>query len=79
MALYTCSAVQELIDKYLDRGGRMIEMREGVLGYGNILLVADGCKTTVITEVALNEWSSAHKIRMYNKIPAKYQRFVDAQ
>lgn len=79
MTLYSCEAVKSLIDRYIDRGGQMIEIHEGTLGYGNLLLIADGYKTVVITEVAINAWSSGHKIRKYNKTPAKYQRFIDAQ
>lgn len=32
--LYTTSSVGRLIAEYLDAGGQMLQMREGVLGHG---------------------------------------------
>lgn len=77
MTLYTCDAVRELIDRYTEKNGHIITIQEGTLGYGILLMVAKGYKTTVVTEVYLNEWSSAHKIRMYNRTPEKYKRFLN--
>lgn len=34
--LYTTSSVGRLIAEYLDAGGQMLQMREGVLGHGNV-------------------------------------------
>ena len=76
MQLYTCEAVSNLIEQYVNLGGEVIEISEGTLGYGQLILIASGYKTAIVTEVALNCWSSAHKIRMYNKIPAKYQSYI---
>lgn len=61
--LYTTSSVGRLIAEYLDAGGQMLQMREGVLGHGDVLLYDDAgkLKTYVIREVAINEWSSGHK------------------
>lgn len=70
--LYTCTAVEKLMEKYVERGGEVITLEEGCLGYGLTLLMAPGYKTVVIKEVALNCWSSAHKIRFYNRCPKKY-------
>lgn len=39
-------------------------------------MTAPGYKTAVVTEVYLNEWSSAHKVRFYNECPAKYAQAV---
>lgn len=75
--LYTYTAVQNLINKYLEKGGEVITLEEGCLGYGLTILQGEELKTTVITEVYLNEWSSAHKIRMYNECPKKYKRMID--
>lgn len=33
--LYTTSSVGRLIAEYLDAGGQMLRMREGVLGHGD--------------------------------------------
>lgn len=54
--LYTTSSVGRLIAEYLDAGGQMLQMREGVLGHGDVLLYDDAgkLKTYVIREVAIN-------------------------
>lgn len=79
--LYTVSSVEKLIADYLEAGGQMLQMREGVLGCGDVLLYDEGgrLKTYVIREIALNEWSSGQTVRSYRKIPAKYQALVNRQ
>lgn len=78
--LYTVSSVEKLIAQYAEAGGQVLEMREGTLGCGDVLLYdASGrLYTYVIREVGINEWSSGHTVRRYRKIPAKYQAMVDA-
>ena len=58
----------------------MLQMREGTLGCGDVLLYDETGKlyTFVIREVYINEWSSGHTVRKYRKIPAKYQAMVEA-
>lgn len=75
--LHTTSSVGRLIAEYLDAGGQMLQMREGVLGHGDVLLYDDAgkLKTYVIREVAINEWSSGHKVRGYNRMPEKYRGY----
>lgn len=63
--LYTTSSVGRLIAEYLDAGGQMLQMREGVLGHGDVLLYDDA------------EWSSGHKVRGYNRMPEKYRALLD--
>lgn len=70
--LYSTTAIDQLIQRYLDHNGEIITLEEGTLGYGLMLLIAPGYKTTVVKEVALNCWNSAHKVRMYNRCPKKY-------
>lgn len=77
MALYTCKEVQMLIDLYFDKDGSMAIIDIGSLGYGFRILYGEGLKTTVIKEKYLNEWSSAHTIRMYNKCPKKYEDLIE--
>lgn len=77
-ALYTCSAVQRLINEYTAHGGEIYEIEPGGVGYGFMILTGDGLKTAIIKEVYLNEWNSGHTIRMYNKIPAKYAAIIAA-
>ena len=72
MKLYSCKAVEDLINRYENKGGAVHVLQWGVLGYGLTVCTGEGLKTAVITEIPLNEWQSAHKIRFYNKTPKKY-------
>lgn len=77
--LYTSSSVEKLINDYLDAGGELLQIEEGTLGHGYALLYDEGghLRFFVIKEVYINEWTSGHKVRGYNKIPAKYQAIID--
>ena len=75
--LYTCDAVASVIDKYVEMGGEVCTLEEGVLGYGLTVCFGDGLKTCVITEVPLNCWSSGHKVRFYNEMPRKYEELIE--
>ena len=77
MALYALSAVEQTINAWIAAGGQVDTVEEGTLGYGLTICHGDGLKTAVITEVPLNEWSSAHKIRFYNEMPKKYRQMLD--
>jgi|TARA_S200002703_G_C3584652_1_gene179548 hypothetical protein len=72
MKLYSCNAVEQLIENYINEGGEVTEIQEGCLGYGQIVLHGDGLKTAVVTERPLNEWSSGHSVRFYAEMPKKY-------
>ena len=75
--LYTLSACENLIQKYLEIGGDVVTLVEGTLGLGLTVCYCEGYKTAVITEIPLNCWESAHSVRMYNKMPEKYQKMID--
>lgn len=75
--LYGCSYVENLMQQYVDKGGEICTIVEGCLGYGLTICHGEGLKTAVIKEIYLNEWSSAHSIRMYNKCPKKYAEILD--
>jgi hypothetical protein len=78
MTHYTLKAVEDLINRYVERDGEVaIEIVEGSLGYGTTICFGDGLKTAVIQERFQNEWSSSHTINMYNKMPKKYQLMLD--
>lgn len=78
MSLYSYKQVDALIEKYANKGGETLQLDEGVLGSGNWLLFdySGRLKFIVIKEVYLNEWSSAHTIRKYNKMPKKYEKIL---
>lgn len=73
MKLYTSTQVEQLVNNYLERNGECIQLNEGTLGHGKLLLSAPGKKYAVIQEKYLNAWSSGHTIRFYNECPQKYK------
>lgn len=75
--LYGCEAVNNLINQYNDKGGECLQLSEGGCGCGDWILFGKGLKTCIIKEVVLNEWSSAHTVRLYRKTPKKYQKIID--
>jgi hypothetical protein len=78
MTHYTLKAVENLINRYVERGGEVaIEIVEGSLGYGTTICFGDGLKTAVIQEHFENSQSSTHTITMYNKLPKKYQLMLN--
>ena len=78
MTTYTLEACENLMQKYYERGGEIVTVKEGCLGLGTVICYGEGLKTTIITEHYLNEWGSKHTIRMYNKMPKKYKAMLKA-
>jgi len=76
--MYSLKQCEDLIYKYANTyGGEVVTISEGVLGLGQIMLTGvKGKKHIIITEFYINPWSSGHKIRMYNKLPKKYARYI---
>ncbi len=72
MKLYTIDACEKLIAHYTDLGGEVRTIQEGTLGLGTVVCTAEGKKAAIITERYVNEWSSGHAIRLFNKLPKKY-------
>ena len=77
MRLFSLKTVEKLIDNYINKGGTIINIEEGVLGYGKNILVGNELKTVIITEVYINEWSSGHTLRFYNNTPNKYKKYLN--
>lgn len=78
MKFYGLETIKGLIKKYVDLGGEVSILEEGVLGYGTLLLHnAPGKKVIVIKEVYLDPWSSGHTVKMYNKMPKKYEEVLE--
>jgi hypothetical protein len=76
MKIYDLKTCESLIQRYVDQfSGECIVIEEGVLGLGTVLLTAHGKKAILIKEIFLNAWSSGHTIKMYNKIPKKYEKY----
>lgn len=79
MKNYTLQSCEELIEKYVNElGGDLITIDEGCLGLGTILLYgATGKKSVLIKEYFINSWTSGHDIKMFNKLPKKYQHYIN--
>lgn len=74
---------ENLIRNYRNAGGEAFTIEDGCLGLGVVVLTdfgTAGLRAFVIEEVYLNEWSSGHILKIYEdgKLPAKYQKAVDA-
>lgn len=69
---YSLKACENLIDIYLQKGGEVKVLEDGVLGLGKVLLTGNGLKTIIIQEFFISAWSSGHKIKKYNKTPKIY-------
>lgn len=78
-SLYGSTAIQKLADKYIEKGGEVVTIEEGILGWGLTICHGENLKTCVIKEVYLNCWSSGHKVRFYNKIPQKYAKMLKSR
>lgn len=75
--LYTSTYVAQLIECYVNKGGNVVVLEEGVLGYGLTVLYGEKLKTVVIKEVPVNSWNSAHSVIKYNKMPEKYRKLIE--
>ena len=71
------SAIENLTDKYINKGGQVVELVEGVLGFGTTICFGDNLKCCIIQEVFESSWSSTHTIRFYNEMPKKYQSLIN--
>ena len=79
MKNYRLQDCESLIERYVnDLGGDILTIDEGCLGLGTILLYgAPGKKAILIKEYYINAWSSGHDIRMFNKLPKKYETLIN--
>ena len=71
------NAIENLVDKYISKGGQVVELVEGVLGFGTTICFGENLKCCIIQEVFESSWSSTHSIRFYNNMPKKYQSLIN--
>ena len=76
---HSLKSCEKLIDRYVnEHDGSLTTIEEGVLGLGTMLLhSAEGKKTILIKEFFISSWTSGHSVRMYNKVPKKYQKYTN--
>lgn len=80
MNYYTMQSLQDLIARYAQAGGEVVQYAEGGVGLGTVILRNNGLplKEYVIKERYLNEWSSTHTCTTYTEarpLPKKYADF----
>ena len=75
---YSLQSCESLINKYVNEyGGEVATIEDGCLGLGTLLLHgAKGKKTILIKEFFINSWNSGHTIKMFNKMPKKYETIL---
>ena len=77
--MYALCAVEGLMQRCMDLDYEFIEVAEGTLGYGHMILLSHNpdYMNVEIQERYLNEWSSGHYIRKFNKISKRIQKLID--
>ena len=78
--IYSVSAASKAIDQLLAQGYELIQLREGILGVGDcVLLSHDESKYNyIIREKYLNCWSSGQTVRRFSEISQALQDEIDA-
>ena len=75
---YSTEAIEKTLDTMSEYPNFIqVEVIEGCLGYGTTIAHADGCKWLIIQEHYLNEWSSGNSMRLYRKLPKKYEKLYN--
>lgn len=79
MRNFCLKSIEELIEQYVHEfGGEMYQLEEGGVGLGLVVLTgAEEKKSVIIREYYLNHWSSGHDLKLYSKLPKKYQKMID--
>jgi len=78
MKKYSVSAIDSLLASAQKDGYTVVQISEGVLGHGHLLLLAPSPDwyNAEIQEVYLNEWSSAHTVRQFSKFSARIRSLL---
>lgn len=79
MKMYSTNAVGQAIEFLANNGYEIVTVDEGVLGYGHIICLSpdDSHYNVEIQEKALNEWSSGHTIRNFDKISSRIYKLLE--
>jgi hypothetical protein len=71
MKLYSLEAVEKVIAQASAADGEVRMIAEGAL-LDSYVISIPGKKHVVAIATYLNAWSSAYRVRQYNKLPKKY-------
>lgn len=80
MKYYNLESLENLIQRYADKGGEVVQFEEGCLGLGTVILRNNGLplKEYVIKERYYSAYSSVHTCTTYTRrrpLPKKYADF----
>ena len=78
MKKYSVSAIDSLLASTAQEGYSIVQIEEGTLGHGHILLLAPrpDWYNVEIQEIYLNEWASAHTVRKFGKYSARIRSLL---
>jgi len=78
MKKYSVSTIDKLLAAADKEGYTIVQVTEGTLGHGHILLLAPfpDWYNIEIQEVYLNEWASAHTVRKFGKYSARIRSLL---
>jgi len=78
--LWDCSEVDRLLQHLYSHNYEVVTLEEGCLGFGRIVALPpeEDCYKFLIEEVALNEWSSAHRITKRRRFAKKVEAEIEA-
>lgn len=71
--------LDDMIERYRDKGGEVIVFDDGSLRTGTVLFLKNGQKLWefVAYEYALNEWSSDEILIKYHNLPKKWLKKLE--
>lgn len=71
--------IENLLSQCADQGYDCVELWEGSLGYGHLVLLApdDNHWNFEIMEYYINSWSSGHTVRRFKKISRKLLKEIE--
>ena len=76
---YSLGTVEALMQRCADLDYEFVEISEGCLGYGHLILLShrDDYMNVEIMEQYVNEWSSTHRVRKFQNISKRQQKLID--
>lgn len=77
--IYNISSTQEFISNMIENGWDCVQLNEGVLGCGDLVLISpdENHYNFVIREVYLTAWSSGQTIRKCKKLSKKILKEIE--
>ena len=77
MKYYNIEVCKKLIEKYTNKKGMILTLEESKHGLGTVICYGNGLMTTIIREKHINESNVNYTIRMYMKMPKKYEKWIE--